>query len=366
MKLVKTLVNADTKVWLETTTDEEIALALDFGHVPAREFTRRLASADKQVRTTTELGQIGEDHIAQILAEKFPVTNTTKVSKAGDLSLLIEHKKIIVEVKNYTGTVPSGQVEKFQRDLVTAGAAGGVFVSLRTPIAAVTDSFVIRYERIESGSIPCAYLVSDQGPAVILAVNMVTQLMRATAQVQSELYDRDRILGGIHAISSHVDELAKSRNALHVGIGEIFTQLFKLTSGLASGEDAIRSRVDEVKQELFHSTFTGGSSCLESHRWYSGYQANIKKYINDITELIDPDNLVGAWRQSGNRCMHVATGVGFQMYANRVEVILPRVRVSEITVTQMLSMEVSIDKNNISIVLNATSADTIIGFISNC
>jgi len=62
----------------------------------------------------------------------------------------------------------------------------------------------------------------------------------------------------------------------------------------------------------------------------------------------------------------VATGVGFQMYANRVEVILPRVRVSEITVTQMLSMEVSIDKNNISIVLNATSADTIIGFISNC
>ena len=358
-------VNAETFAWLGVASDEDIARALDFGRAAAIEFALRLSAASVNVapeRCAVTIGQVGEAQIERALAAKFKVTNTAHTAKSGDMSLFVEHRKVIVEVKNYTSNVPSSQVEKFQRDIATAGATAGVFVSLRTPIATVTDSFVIRYEQVENTSIPCAYIVSDNDAAAVLAVDMVTQLARAAAHVSSDLYDRDRILGGIHTISAHCDELAKSRTTLHEGIGDILTQMFKLTSGLATGEAAIRERVNEIKQELFHATFTGGMPCLESHKWYANYTTGTKKFISDVVAFVDTGE-IGSWRVSGNRCMHIS-GVGFVMFAKHVDVIMPRERAAGLSTAKILSIEMSTVKTNIIVTLSDASISIVLGMLA--
>jgi len=360
-KSVWSLTSAETKEWLANASAEEIAIALDFGRETAREFTRRLSVAQPQpLVTPTVLGQIGEQHVEEILREKFPSTiNTSKASHRGDISLLIEHRKVIVEVKNYTNAVPTLGVEKFQRDLVTGGAAAGVFVSLRTPITSVTDSFVIRREYAEGRSVPCAYLVSEDSAAIVLAVNMVTQLVAAHTQSQTELYSRDNILGGVHGISEVLSDMARSRNQLHVSMGDAMTQIFKATAGLAAHEESARKITDTLKRELFHTEIAVGgteSPCAGS-QWYAKYSTITREHIAKLVAIIESNAnelIPASWKLSGTRCMH-GSGIGFHMYSGRVEVVVPRSRIT----IDIMHLQISTTPSHVSVVLDANSYDAI-------
>ena len=156
----------------------------------------------------------------------------TKSAKSGDLTLFIQHRKIVCEVKNYANNVPSSQVEKFQRDLGTTNASGGVFISLKTPISGVTSSFTIRYERTDTKTIPCAYLVSSEESAVIVATNMISQLISSFDYLNAEMYARDKVIGSVYEIADRLDDVSKIRNDLQMSIGGITSQLMKTSTGL--------------------------------------------------------------------------------------------------------------------------------------
>lgn len=341
------LVSEETKLWLESADAEAVALALDFGREGAIRFMSRW-----RICTPTVLGQIGENHVEQALREAFPsIVNTSKVSCAGDLSLYIEHSKIIVEVKNYTNNVPKSGVVKFLRDLQTTHTDGAVFISLRTPISSITDSFIIRHEHIEDRSIPCVYIVSDEPRIIILAVNIIAQLIRARAHLLTDLYDRDKILATVHDMSISLDELAKSRNALNVNIGEIITRLFSASAGLALCESDLRCKSNEIKQELFHTNISNSriQSHLESSQWYHKYGPDLRQYIAEIITIIDTEDAI--WKISGAKFV-CTSGVGFHLYSGRVEVIMPK---SKMSYTNVLMMKISTTETTINITLDAVS-----------
>ncbi len=376
-KAVLTLVRSETADWLNSASPEEIALALDFGRAAAVECMRR--SQPDTIVTPVVAGQIGERQVEQLLRDAFPtVVNTAKVSKCGDMSLWIEHRKVIIEVKNYTNPVPTLGVEKFQRDLATSGAAAGVFVSLRSPITGITDSFTIRCEYVDGRSIPAAYICSDVPAAIVLAVNMVMQLVGAYARSQIELYDRDQVLGGIYAIDAGLNDMAKSRNTLHANIGDMVAQLFKATSGLAANEETLRKHADKIKMELVHTEVVCGGngentitvSPLASCQWYAKYSPNTHKQIAHIVAAVEAkdnafkntqDLIPATWKCAGTRCIHT-TGIGFHMYSGRIEVIIPR-QIAREKISLILPLQISTSSHAVNIVLDHASYDTIVQII---
>ena len=78
-------------------------------------------------------GQEGEDIVYRILTSKYNnVKKTNKTPESGDF---IIDNDIMIEVKNYSSTVPTLQVLKFQRDLNNLNIRAGIFISLNTHIA---------------------------------------------------------------------------------------------------------------------------------------------------------------------------------------------------------------------------------------
>ena len=64
-------------------------------------------------------GQITEALIVQELSDHFPdwTVSSTKATHCGDIIITTPLERIMVEVKNYSGTVPSDQIEKFYSDM---------------------------------------------------------------------------------------------------------------------------------------------------------------------------------------------------------------------------------------------------------
>jgi hypothetical protein len=118
------MVDNETRNWILESRPKDIAVIL--------EGAKTVSSTDCAL--PVERGQIGEAIIVDLLKPVFEtVENVAKQNRIGDI--IVNHI-IMLEVKNYQGTVPTTQVEKFERDFREhPEMVGGVFISRSTNIA---------------------------------------------------------------------------------------------------------------------------------------------------------------------------------------------------------------------------------------
>ena len=89
---------------------------------------------NKQTKTSTKLGEIGQNAVVEFLEENFregTLTDTSKTGHQGDLMFVYRGMEILIEVKNKGKIKTKGDVEKFQEDVRTTAAHGGIIVSTR-------------------------------------------------------------------------------------------------------------------------------------------------------------------------------------------------------------------------------------------
>ena len=340
--------------WVATADPADLGQALEIG-VPL--MMRILAAGSRVAGSTcgtdddtgeTDVpvykGQIGEAVVEAALRERFgSVENVTKVSKSGDLTLFIQHRKIVVEVKNYNTVVPTTGVEKFRRDLGATNACGGVFVSLRSPIAAITSDYVVRHEPTDTHTVPCVYIVSSTPAAICVAVSMVSSIIQSLDYVVSELQSQDKIMSGVHEIADSLDNITRVRDELQVGTGQIMSSMSKITNGMLRVENNIRRVVDSMKGELFHTCTRGDTAevlktMVAFARCSPAAQSHTLTIMQAVESTLHEDQLGGpVWRLSTKKCVNIASGIGVTYYAQRIEVSIPRRRVSDTTMLTALT-----------------------------
>jgi len=89
---------------------------------------------DKETKTSTKLGEIGQNAVVEFLEENFregSLTDTSKTGHQGDLMFVYRGMEILIEVKNKGKIKTKTDVEKFQEDVRTTSAHGGIIVSTR-------------------------------------------------------------------------------------------------------------------------------------------------------------------------------------------------------------------------------------------
>ena len=355
-----TLVGPAAKVfeiaqWVETASPEQIGLAIIYGRTQmevSEKFAPR-ASTPAMVYVTgtaatgsalsggvtdvpTYKGQIGEDHVEKILREKFTgVQNVAKNARSGDLSLLYEHKKTVIEVKNYSNPVPTAQVEKFQRDLFTTGASAGVFISLRTPITGIQGFFSLRYENIDGRILPCIYLVSSEDDVIVTAVNMVTQILSAFEFIDAELQSKDKILHSVYGISEDLDELARIRHSLQNEMAVLTGKLYEQTSEVFKVESDLRRIVSAIKSELFHTSSPDAAGVikeLETNAYFSKCNPDVKQctgvVMRCIQDTLSKTSGSNVWKLSAKKCTNAGSGISLVFLSGRVQVSIPRAKMS--------------------------------------
>jgi hypothetical protein len=353
---------AECCAWFDKASDEEIMAAKEIGYQAMKisgmlkPKSYILVEPGVNDRISVVKGQIGEAHVESILRKHFGnnVENVTKTSKSGDLTLNFMHKKLIVEVKNYKNDVPSSEVEKFQRDLATTNASCGVFISLNSQISTIREDFIIRYENIESRVVPAIYMVSNEEKAIVSAVNIVSQLVKATDVLINDIYSRDKVLELTYEASEALDNFARSRNDLQTNIGAVTTILNKTTVGFIGAEVTLRKAVDGIKSELYgNKVIAGGeietelSRILDEKGYKPQTRLHIAKIVSAVEFTIPKHNLtISSWKNSARKYTHIQSGISLNFLQSKVQVNIPRNKVSWNNIQELLTTKkASVDDN---------------------
>ncbi len=103
------------------------------------------------IATPAKKGQITVETIFNSLKEHFmddSFEDVSRIGKYADILATTSDTKtpILIELKDYGGTVPSEEVEKFWRDMERRGTRYGIFVSMRSGISKCSSCISLKTE----------------------------------------------------------------------------------------------------------------------------------------------------------------------------------------------------------------------------
>lgn len=226
--------------WISTLSDESIVnifLMLSSVHV-----------TEKTMQQSSVIGINGETQIEEILKHYYKVQNTSKTGKCGDLIIDIGDCKVLVEVKKYSKTVPSTELEKFYRDIdANSSISSAIIISLTSKIVGKSRSIEISEHSTIHGKLPVIYLSLKgiDNPQIIIKTCM--DMLRCFNQHRVKtinIYEKSAI--AIEKINSQLDQLSLVRvliDETHVMINK---QMNKLTHNVMSAEINIKQHVNEL------------------------------------------------------------------------------------------------------------------------
>ena len=340
-----------TTSWLDHASVGEISLALETGSrmisagrnylnmapvvnnaAATLDLINKSASSDSITTTSYGIGKIGEEYVYEALRSAFDdVINVSSSAASGDLMLYIKHRKITIEIKNYTREVPSAQIDKFKRDLLVTNSAGGVFISLHTPITGLSDPFIIKYEAI-ADIIPVVYVVTSDINLIISSVHVVNNLIEASNYIINEIYSKDIILESTYVASSAIDNLSRARVDFASNISMIANALNKSRDSIVKSEIDLRGAVTKIKGELFHTDYTGAKAdpiidkIKSDHDIESEYILLVTRVVEKIIEILGRRRIISPnWKCSQRKYINTNTNIGISVYATKIEVVMPRV-----------------------------------------
>lgn len=110
----------------------------------------KIDGLQRQLTPSSNRGQIGEHRVEKWISTAFPdaiIDNRSSLEQSGDFAITFNDGGIIlIEVKNYTSTVPTSQLDKFCRDLQkTPDVVFGIFVSIGQRVAKHARCSIIQH-----------------------------------------------------------------------------------------------------------------------------------------------------------------------------------------------------------------------------
>lgn len=265
--------------WTAAAPVSEIISALKIGHAAI--------SAARPPSTTTPSGRDGEQRVHKILSEHFTHVSASASSRDGDLTLHCGGAKIIVEVKN-RAAVSAAEVEKYARDLDISGAAGGVFVSLRSKISGIPGKFYTRYDTTAAGPAPSVFVTSDDPELIIGAVNTCIKMSALIRKNDEFLADSRADAAKIAAASS---ALAAARCDISAAAAEVTRRLLASTALISRGESAIA----DIGSSVITST---AADPLADNATFLKYPPELQKNVRELAHLLAGG---GVWRVSARK-----------------------------------------------------------------
>lgn len=377
MNKLQDLVSEETALWLSGAPFDEVAMILNMGYASYKQMNVQPVvkpPMEPKVIKSQHAGRIGEDYVEAFLQKKFKIIRTAGISKSGDLTLFIEHNKIMVEVKNYQKAVPSAEVKKFQRDIFTSHPAGAIFISLQSDITGIDNTFSIKYEATTGTIVPCIYIVSNDEQLIISSIGIITELITAGKYISAQLQNEDTMINSVYNISSALDMVSKTRDDLQCVIGDINKQLSRTTSNIVIAEKNMRDEIKIIKGELFHETLDY-NNCIEKlmmNDLFIKYNDVIKAHIIEIIECINENAItndlcksagINSWKLTDKQYTNVITGISFKFFVAKVDVIIPREKINTEIMIKLIELQISTTCNQVCILLSPQSVGVILNII---
>lgn len=212
-------------------------------------------------------GKIGESYVEEIIKEEFPnitIKNTTGSGHEGDLQLQMNlGEDIMIEIKNYSRTVPGKEVEKFYQDMNRTQIKWGIFYSLASPISHISKFSIKKTRNCYALIIPECGFRKD----VILLGLQVLFIQMEMSKIRDNTYQMDYYERTLNSIYEQLERYIDSLNNLQ----------------------RIRYDYDKMKSTINNSLEKHSISLLEFEKTTQYHLHSLKKLVNDFSD--NKDNL---------------------------------------------------------------------------
>jgi hypothetical protein len=244
------------KIWAEHLTDENVATILTL--VGSASMTPgTVTNVEKEIKpvlTSADIGLAGEQEVEEILQERYRILNTAKSGKCGDFVITVNGVRILIEVKKYSKTVPSLEVDKFYRDIDSNASIGGaVLISLTSKIVGISRSIEHTHQYINGNKIPVMFLsLSDVDPSIAkTCVCSAVDILLAEVDSKNKYIDiGENIVHVVNDIDRNLDFLSQCRLMIHETQAMFNKQLGKLMQQVLSAEINIGNSVRLLKSKV--------------------------------------------------------------------------------------------------------------------
>jgi hypothetical protein len=196
---------------------------------------------------------------------------------------------ILIEVKKYSKSVPTSEVEKFHRDLIdNPDVKAGLFISLSSKISKIKRGLSFDKVNLDNRIVPCVYLCSDNSDMIIASVELLFAQMRCGDIVLNEIEKKIEAINIIHdRLRTISADICKVKQV-------ISNSLDKLYNTVIESRHEIGNIISNIHDDLSISvTYTTPKELFreEAKKLIHTHEPHMKNLILDSIDCLLSDNL---------------------------------------------------------------------------
>jgi hypothetical protein len=249
---------------------------------------KKIEHLDKE-KSSANIGIIGEKEVEKMLEERYNVENTAKTGKCADLLVTLNGVRVLVEVKKYSSSVPTKEIEKFYRDMdANSSINGGVMISLTSKITGISKMMEYKHININGNSIPVVFISLCNIPYQVTKECIYASIHTIICEVDSRskyIDIDDNIAHAVNNIDNNLDYLSQTRLIIHETQDIITKQFTKLTHQVLSAEINIKSSMERLKSKVNVMEIENVSSTFEeTQKLIASF--NLNKELSNLLSVV--------------------------------------------------------------------------------
>jgi hypothetical protein len=247
---------------------------------------------NKNKYTSKLKGNDAEDIIELALSERWEYERTSDKAHEGDFVVKLEIDrtyKILIDVKNYKGVIPTKEYSKFVRDILSTNSDGGIYFAYSGSIPG--QNKCIKLENISANNIPVVLVQDSPDNSINFALDLLKSHIILRQNSKNMEGDLEKLKVNTDQAIIQVNSLAIIKNNLQECANFMSQTLNKAQIDLEVAIISLRSSLENISGSIRHGASewvkTDIKGAIETtNKSIPKLNVSIKKEITEIIQSI--------------------------------------------------------------------------------
>jgi hypothetical protein len=204
---------------------------------------------ERKLDNSSVKGEHAEDIMESVIAQKWEYERTSGRSHQGDFIIKFEldrEYRVIVDIKNYGGSIPKAEYDKFLKDIKTTGCDAGIYFAYSGKVPGKSNSI----SREDHGGKPIIIVQNSPIDSIHVAMDFVKAYIIESNKHKFIISDMDNISMHADQAIAQINQLAIIKDNLTSLSSTMLTSLSKVQLDLESAVLHLRIHLNNITGRL--------------------------------------------------------------------------------------------------------------------
>lgn len=239
-----------TKAWASKLTEDDMAKLLQ-GIYQLPGLIEALCIKSEKSANIGKYGEHKFSEICQKLPGNYTIQDTSKQGKMGDFIINYSNngvvKKVLVDIKNYSITVPKKEIEKFHEDITYGSYDAGLMISYNTKFVGIAEHIFIDDVCLPTGKIPIMYLSTKDESIILTAIELITNKVIVTDQKNMDINSIEILIESINNSLANSAIVRRNLSDLQMTVSK---NIQKCQENLMAHEMVVKKSIKEMSKYI--------------------------------------------------------------------------------------------------------------------